>query len=246
MLYLKTNALKRPHGFSLRNGGVSTGTFASLNLATKWGDSPEHVAENTRRLAAEAGFDVQRLFVAKQVHGREVCAVDASSTQALVAATDADALVTGDRNTVLGIRTADCVPVLLASDHEIVGAAHAGWRGVAAGVVTATLDEMAARGAPPESLSAAIGPHICLECFEVGEDVAKQFDQIAPSCVVRGDGQKPRIDLGAAVHLQLLESGVSPARIERVNACTKHEASRFFSFRREGEKTGAHLSFIQL
>lgn len=232
------------NGFSLRTGGVSQPPFESLNLSTKWGDDEAAVRSNLARLAESAGAKNEAFFVADQVHGRNVHIVREHDTPQSVMSIQADALVTERRGVLLAVRTADCVPVLLRHDLGPIAAAHAGWRGMVNGVITATLDALSELGALPEGLSAAIGPHICAACFEVGDEVATEFDRTAPSCVLRESGKKPHVDLGAAAHLQLLESGISPARIERLSGCTFHEPERFFSFRRNQQKTGLHLSFI--
>lgn len=243
-MLLVSSTLPCLHGFSLRTGGASESPFASLNLSTKWGDDEAKVEENHQRLAAAGGFKREAMMVLDQVHGRDVIVVKEGMTRSDVAKLQADALVTRRDDVVLAVRTADCVPILIHSDAGAIAAVHAGWRGVVAGVLTATLDALAELNAPPEFLRAVIGPHICTKCFEVGDDVAQQFDKVAPSCVIREPHQKARVDLGAAAHLQLLEAGVSPAKIERVPACTMHEPDRFFSFRRDGNKTGLHLSYI--
>lgn len=244
MLHLVSSTLPCLHGFSLRTGGVSQPPFASLNLSTKWGDDASKVEENHQRLAAAGGFRRDALMVLDQVHGREVVTVNEGMSSVEVGKLQADALVTKRDDVVLAVRTADCVPILIHSDAGAIAAVHAGWRGVVAGVLTTTLDALAEINAPPESLRAVIGPHICTKCFEVGDEVAQQFDKVAPSCVLREPQKKAHVDLGAAVHLQLLESGISPAKIERVPACTMHEPDRFFSFRRDGNKSGLHLSYI--
>src|SRR6185437_8199499 len=114
------------HGFSTRRGGVSTGRYATLNVGAKWGDDPEHVAHNRRRLAAAGGFDWARLYTARQVHGARVALV-------------VEATVPG---AVVGVYTADCVPILLTDGDGRVAAAHAGWRGTVAGVANAAVEAL--------------------------------------------------------------------------------------------------------
>jgi YfiH family protein len=236
-----------PHGFSTRAGGVSEGAFATLNFGA--GDEPERVAENVRRFAQAVGFDAGALRQVNQVHGARV--VDAAIVAADPAAREeADALVlapaTGGEATAVGIRVADCVPVLVASrDAGEIGAIHAGWRGVALNVVGAAVARL--RG---KDLVAAIGPCIGPCCFEVGAEVTPQVLAAArgdEGIVARRGGEKAFLDLRRAVRRQLEASGVSD--IEDVpprDSCTRCDAERFFSYRRDGAASGRHLAAIAL
>jgi YfiH family protein len=230
------------HGFSTRRGGVSTGRYATLNVGGKWGDDPEHVAHNRRRLAAAGGFDWSRLFTARQVHGARVALVVDSTLPERVADTEADVVATAVPGAVVGVYTADCVPILLADSEGRVAAAHAGWRGTVAGVASAAVEALVSIGAHREHIRAALGPSICAHCFEVGEEVAAEFDKLAPSSVVRVDGKKPHVDLWEANRLVLAAAGVQ--QIDAAPPCTMCEAERFFSFRRDGSGIGQHLSFV--
>lgn len=233
----------RRHGFTTRAGGVSLGTYSSLNLGDKWGDDPKSVEENLRRVSREGRFAREKLFVVEQVHGRNVITLTGSEAPADVRTLQADALVTRAPGLALGVRTADCVPILLADPEGRVGAVHAGWRGTAVGVVSAAIDALVELGANPERIVAAIGPAICARCFEVGDEVVAQFEQVAPAAIAREPGKKAHIDLAAANHLQLLDGGILPTNIWRSGRCTMHEPVDFFSFRRDG-KTGQQLAFI--
>ncbi len=225
------------HGFATRTGGVSEGPFSSLNLVAKWGDDPARVAENQRRLGAAAGFDPARLFVARQVHGAQVHEVTAEERPNEVATIEADALVTRVAGHTLAVSTADCTPILLHSE-GVIAAAHAGWRGTVAGIAAQTV---AAMGVPPAQVRAVVGPCICVRCFEVGDEVAAQFD----AAHVRRDlGPKPHVDLQAANAAALRAAAVGA--VEVIEACSVHEPERFFSYRRDAGKTGGHLSFIAL
>jgi polyphenol oxidase len=143
----------------------------------------------------------------------------------------------------VGVRVADCVPVLVATkDGGEIAAIHAGWRGVAAAVVHAGLAELKGR-----DLVAAIGPCIGSCCFEVGEEVVPQILAAAgndPAIVARREGAKAYLDLRRAVRIQLASAGV--ADIEDVPGCTRCDADRFFSFRRDGAASGRHLAVIAL
>lgn len=228
------------HGFTDRNGGVSEGRYATLNLASKWGDDLDAVAQNRARLAAAAGFALPRLRCAKQVHGHDV--VEAATVDPDEPPPEADALVCRrDDGLVVGVLTADCVPVLVADEAGTIAAAiHAGWRGVVAEIVERTLAVVTAAGVAPSRLRAAIGPCIEQAAFEVGEEVAQRF---APAFVDRS-AARAHVDLVAAVRAQLQRAGVPAASIERVGACTHAHPQRYFSFRRDGAGIGQMLAFI--
>lgn len=232
------------HGFTDRNGGVSEGRFASLNLGVRWGDDPAAVAENLRRVAAAGGFGPDDLRKIRQVHGKAVW-----RASALVPEAEGDALWAraSDGPVVVGVLTADCVPVLLADrEGTAVAAIHSGWRGTIANVVGATVAALVADGVAPDRLVAAIGPCIEVEAFEVGEEVAREFAQ-APfgAEVVRRDlGARPHVDLVAAVRAQLVAAGVPAGNIARVGACTWRHPARYFSYRRDGAGIGQMLAFV--
>jgi YfiH family protein len=240
------------HGFSLRQGGVSEPPFDSLNLATQVGDDPAHVAENQRRFAAWVGYDAAQLYTVSQVHGRQVERVTGAQPPDVVRSWQADALVAG-AGAAVGVRTADCVPLLLGDPiTRRVAAVHAGWRGVVAGVVpaaVAALCELSGSPVPPSRLSAALFPHIRRCCFEVGEDVAQalsalQLDAGQTVFASKTTKQKPRVALDSLVRAQLMAAGLPPEHIEDVPGCTCCEPARFFSFRRDGAASGRHLSVI--
>lgn len=232
------------HGFSTRRGGVSEGRYATLNVGGKWGDDPERVAHNRKRLAAAGGFDLERLYTARQVHGARVALVSEGVSPERVAEVEADALVSLLPGASVGIFTADCVPILFADDDGRVAAAHAGWRGTVAGVAQATVEALVSVGARRETIRAALGPSICARCFEVGEEVAAEFDRVAPESVRRLPDARPHVDLWAANRALLLAAGLSPERIDADPPCTACDPERFFSYRRDGGQIGQHLSFV--
>lgn len=224
------------HGFSDRRGGASSGRFKSLNLGGRWGDDPAAVAENHRRVAAAGGYAAGQLRGVRQVHGAAVLHVNA-----LHAASEADALWcrAGER-AVASVMTADCVPILLADRQGTVAAAiHSGWRGTVANICAATVAVLRDAGADPADLVAAIGPCIELAAFEVGPEVAVQFDE----AFVGRDHAKPHVDLVGVVRAQLTAAGLPAAAIERVGGCTHQHADRWFSYRRDGAGIGQMLSF---
>lgn len=228
------------HGFATRRGGVSKAPYDQLNLVAKWGDEPHAVQTNLDRFAEAGGFSLDRMMNVRQVHGANVVMVDERTSLATLRETEADAMVSASPGLALAISTADCVPILLADTHaKVVGAAHAGWRGTAAGIAGATVAAMQALGAEPERIVAAMGPHICQDCFEVGDEVAVHFTE-----VVRPSGGKAHVDLYRENALRLYAAGVR--ELGARPPCTMCEPERFFSFRRDQGKTGGHLSFIML
>jgi YfiH family protein len=230
------------HGFSTRIGGQSEGPFASLNLGRSVGDEPGHVEENQRRLAEMVGYAPGRLFDASQVHGATVITLRGSEQPLEVRRRSADALTARERGTAVGVRTADCVPVLVADPVTgAVAAAHAGWRGVVAGVVTEAIAALECDA--PARLVAAIGPSIGPCCFEVGEEVALQLGAAAgDGIVLRRPNDKPHVDLWRAVEHQLRAAGVET--IDTLGECTVCDPSRYFSYRRDGARSGRMLSVI--
>lgn len=163
------------------------------------------------------------------------------STQALRAvglgnAGEGDALITNMSGVPISIRTADCLPILLADpEHFAIGAVHAGWRGTAGEIVCRTLDTMRSEfGTAPERLVAAIGPGIGLCCYEVGKEVAQRF----------GFTQATHLDLAAINRGQLVSAGVPASQIDTLGRCTKCESDLFHSYRRDGERAGRMISYI--
>ncbi|MDF1565095.1 MAG: polyphenol oxidase family protein [Deltaproteobacteria bacterium] len=235
------------HGFSLRGGGASEGAYAGLNLGRAVGDDPETVALNCRRLEAAAG--VEPVAQVSQVHGRRMVEVPArldAAGWAELSRVEADGLYTAAPGVSVGVRTADCVPLLACGAGEggrtAVAAIHAGWRG--------TLEGIAAAGAlvlgPLESVEVAIGPSIRRCCYEVDEALARRFvDALGEEVVDRTRGPKPHLDLVEANLRVLAGAGVPRERVEVLNACTACDAERFFSHRRDRGLTGRHLSFIE-
>jgi YfiH family protein len=266
---LPEEVLIRPHWpapanvgalMTTRAGGVSTGAWSSLNLGRSVGDEPAAVAENWRRFAASlrradaarAGTGPARPVWLHQVHGSHVLALDAHTPEHAPA--PADAAWTSTPGVACVVGAADCLPVLLAArDGRAVAVAHAGWRGLAAGVLDHAVAALAAgAGVPPSQVLAWLGPCIGPWQFEVGADVLQAFGhevghEVGEAPAVDFDHFKfrPRPD-GAPRWLADLQ-GLARARLQRLGlssisadeACTFEEASRFFSFRRDGRGGGA-------
>lgn len=210
-----------------RAEGVSRGAYATANLALHVGDDPAAVLANRARLATALGMPVA---YADQVHGREVVVVDAVPGGGPVG--EADALVTALVDVALAVLVADCLPVLLAdAEAGIVGAAHAGRRGLVAGVVPATVEAMARLGAEPGRMRALLGPAVCGACYEVGARLRDEVAAVVPQAWATTSRGTPSVDLVAGVVAQLTLAGV--ALVQTSGVCTL-EDPRFYSHRRDG------------
>ncbi len=211
-----------------RNGGVSSGAYASFNLGAHVGDAAECVAENRRRLRDALNLPNEPRWL-RQVHGTRVMRVDGTTV-----GQEYDAAYTDRAGEICAIMAADCLPVLLCDrEGTMVAAAHAGWRGLAAGVLEATL---AAMGIAPESLLAWLGPAIGPNVYEVGDEVRDAFTRGQPEAELAfeaaGNG-KWLCDLYQLAGQRLLRAGVR--QIYGGGFCTCRERERFFSYRRDGE-----------
>ena len=218
-----------------RSGGVSTGKFASLNLSMRVGDDPQCVASN--RAILRACLPAEPAWV-KQVHGTAVIEAARAAPDA-----EADGVVAHDTGMVCAVMTADCLPVLLTDRAgKSVGIAHAGWRGLAGGIVE---NVVLAMDEPPRDLIAYVGPGIGARCYEVGEDVRKAFvdrDPAAARSFAPRQNGKYLVDLYGLARQRLAAAGV--AEVHGGEFCTASE-ERFFSFRRD-RTTGRMASLIWL
>jgi hypothetical protein len=245
------NLARRPdvlHGFSTRAGGVSTGSLASLNLAQRPGERHEALAENWRRVVAALGpeLDPQRVAVLRQVHGGTVVRVE-EGRGPFAPIAEADGAVTSTPGVVLGVRVADCVPVLLAAPGA-VGVAHAGWRGTAERVaVTAARALAELAQVPLSSVAAAIGPCIAGRSFEVGDEVVEALCATGvPRTIVQlgtSERGRPLVDLATVIRTQLAHIGVHDVWVD--GRCTFEESS-LWSHRRDGDGAGRSAGVIAL
>lgn len=221
--------------FSTRQGGASTPPYDGLNLGLHVGDAGERVIANRREFLAAALAGEKAPVVADQVHGVAVAMVSAADAgrgweRRVGALPGTDALVTREPGLPLAILVADCAPVALVAPGGIVGAVHAGWRGLAAGLLEATLARMAELGGSPETVSAVVGPCIRGCCYEIGEEVWRQF----PEACLR-PGSRPdrrRLDLLAAVRERLADAGAPRQHVHAPGLCTACHSTLFFSHRR--------------
>jgi YfiH family protein len=226
------------HGFFGREGGVSTGTYASLNAGTGSGDEPANVQENRRRIAVALGVERDRLVSVHQVHSPTAVFTEEPWAGERPRA---DALVTTTPNLAISILTADCTPILFADAQAgVIGAAHAGWRGAIGGVIESTVRLMREHGAQRKHIAAAIGPCIHQASYEVGPEFEAEFLAADAACsryFVRGKGDRRLFDLPKFCADRLAAAGVT--QIETLPLDTYTHATQLHSHRRSvHEKAG--------
>lgn len=222
-------------GFTTRAGGVSAGPFASLNLGPDRDDPDDNVRENRRRACDALGVDAGAVSANRQVHGAGVRRVNGAPDGGFVGHLrdwpEADGLVTGSPEAPLAVFGADCLPVLMwRRERPLVGAAHAGWRGLVAGVLEATVAGLG----DPAATGVAIGPGIGPCCYPVSTEVRDRFAGRFGDAVIAGEA----VNLILAARRALVAAGVPDAAITTVPGCTSCEEDRFFSYRRDGRGTG--------
>jgi len=224
-----SDALPVRHGFFTRAGGISEGLYAGLNCGLGSEDERSRVIENRARAAQFLGQDdIASLY---QIHSANVVIaedIDPSDRP------EADALITAQPGLAIGILTADCTPVLFADPkNNVVGAAHAGWKGALNGVLEATVDAMISLGAQRETISAVAGPTISQRNYEVGQEFLEQFEAADPEALrffaIGASADKYQFDLPGFVLARLRDAGVSA---EWTGHCTYADEDRFFSYRR--------------
>ena len=247
--YLRGENIQTPHCFTTRKGGVSQGVTAGLNIGYHRETDKENVAENYRRLAAAVGFDPSRLVLANQVHGNLVRAVtdlDAGGLDHL-RYPECDALITNTPGMALYVSTADCTPILLWDPVTgAVGAAHAGWRGTAAGIAGKTVRAMVREfGCKPQDIHAAIGPNAGICHFETDADVPQaMLEAYGPEAEahIRPQGNKYYVNLKAINALSLRREGVQNISVS--NLCTMCQPDLFWSHRITKGQRGAQGGII--
>lgn len=220
------------HGFFTRRGGASSGVFAGLNCGRGSSDQAEMVAINRARVAEAMGVRENALCAVWQAHTTTVLHID--EARGAPGSVVADAMVTNRPGLALSVLTADCQPVLLFDPQaQVIGAAHAGWRGALDGVLEATVEAMTALGARPASIRAAIGPAISQANYEVGPEFLGQFlsdDPHNERFFAGGAGERLHFDLPGFGLARLARAGVGTA--EWIGQCTYADAARFYSYRR--------------
>lgn len=245
------------HFSTTRIGGVSSGTFSSLNLGNYSDDSPINIYENRRILARMFYKTPEDFIVPHQTHGTTVLRIDSEflsqdNSQKTEQLYGVDATFTAERNLFLCVTTADCVPILIYdSQKEVVAAIHAGWRGTVGRIVEKTVLAMCdAYGCLSENMLVGIGPAINVENYEVGDEVVQQFlDErfdLNGVLVQKNTFSKKHIDLKEINRRELIRLGVPENAIEKTNYCTFENEDLFFSARRQTVHSGRMLSGIMI
>lgn len=234
------------HGFTTRAGGISEGAYRSRNLGLSSGDDPRAVEANRTELLDELGFPRERVCAFHQVHGDRVLLASPGWFEQ-----EADAAVTDDPGLLLVVSGADCLPLLFHDPvRGAVGAAHAGWRGSAAGIAARVVEAMGRHfGSDPTDLRVIVGPGILGRCYQVGAEVVEAFRNAGfPSDVATPDAQEGRwlLDLPAANRVVLANAGVPATNVTCLDRCTHCEPEVFYSHRRDRGKTGRHWAFVAL
>jgi len=226
--------------FTLRGGGISPAPFDSLNFGSGLGDNETNITAH-----------VNALMTAANLSGTPHQAVQTHQTDSLwcngsghLHKHSADILLSDQTDTPLAVRTADCLPILLAEPQTgICAAVHAGWRGTAAGIAIKAVQAMCAHGANAEHIIASLGPCIGSCCFEIGEQAANALRKCTESA---SDFVQQTADLRQINRLQLCQSGLSEHNIELIHACTACDSKHFFSFRRDAGQTGRHIAIVAI
>jgi YfiH family protein len=251
-----------PHAITSRLGGISAGPFASLNFGYATADLEENVAANRRAVQETLGIDPERTLSGWLTHGSAVSEFHQSSpdtwpvlrrpTRAGSARSEAMFRSDGVVSDVPGLHFiltfADCVPILFADRRgEVIGAAHAGWRGTAAGIATAVVRTMCdSYDCRPEDIQALIGPSIGPCCYIVGDEVALEFARHGNEAVTLREESETALDLWESNRRQLVAVGLRRESVEMMRVCTGCNTDRYFSHRVEGGVTGRFAAIIGL
>jgi YfiH family protein len=236
--------------FTGRSGGSSGGSYETLNLGLRVGDDLRRALSNRRRVATVLGLAGLPWVVARQVHSARVLRVERAALgqgppEGRPPLGDGDGLVTAEPGLVLAALTADCAPVLLADPAAgVVGALHAGWRGLAAGVVEAGVAALAELGADPATTVGLVGPAVGGCCYEVGADVRAAVGDRYPKALATTRDGRPSLDPAAGAAEALARAGVWEVRV--AGECTFDLADRFFSHRRDHGRTGRQAGLVAL
>jgi polyphenol oxidase len=239
------------HAFFTREGGVSSGVYATLNAGIGSADAPENVTANRARMAAALGVGPNCLLTCYQFHSADVAVVD--RPWSADARPRADAIATRMPGIAIGVSTADCGPVLFADPSAgVIAAAHAGWRGALAGVTDSAIAAMERLGAVRSHIIAALGPMIRQPHYETGPDLVERFAAAdrASERFFRPSAREGHFmfDLAAYIAARLAAAGI--ATVEDLGACTYADPERFFSYRRMTHRSepdyGRHINAIVL
>jgi YfiH family protein len=248
------------HGFSTRLGGISRDIYSTMNLGSDSAtitDEPANIEENFNRIAESIGIDPHSIVISKQVHKTNIKLVDETDCgKGLYKERDfdeIDGLITNTPGVTLVTKYADCVPLFFVDPiNRAIGLTHSGWRGTVKKIGMITVQKMQEHfGSNPKDLIAVIGPSICMDCYEVGEEVASEFinafsDFGYNNIIRRNDKGKYQLNLWAANHAVLTEAGLTPAHIHSSEVCTSCNSDLLFSHRKTGGKRGSLAAFLAI
>ena len=254
VVFMTSDNLLTPHGFSTRFGGVSEGIYSSLNLGEHRGDSDDNVRENYRRFCAAVGADNTRLVFSKQVHKTDVREVTSADIHTLFSPVpyEADGLVTAEKDLALVIFSADCIPVLLHDPvKNVIGACHCGWRGTVGDMAGATVRSMIVNhGCDPKDIRVSVGPGIDKCCFLTDEDVPNAvrsaLGKDAERFIEPTDAGKYHVDLKGINREFLVRAGVRSENIDVSDECTACKCEKYWSHRKTKGERGSQAAIIYL
>ena len=243
--------------FSTRLGGVSEGYYSSLNLSFDRGDDPARVLENFKRIGASMGVNVEDMVLSKQTHTTNVRVVTEEDKGKGVMRernyTDVDGMITNVPGICLVTSYADCVPLYFVDPvKKAIGLSHSGWRGTVGKIGKNTVQLMQENfGSKPEDLLAAVGPSVCMDCYEVSEDVIEQFKEdfekkYWEDLFYKKENGKYQLNLWKANELIFLESGILPEHMAITNVCTHCNSKILYSHRTMGNNRGNLCAFLAL
>lgn len=247
------------YGYSARILGHSKGIYGAMNLGFNRGDDPKPVKENYRDMCEALSIPMEKLVFTKQTHLcniRKVSAKDCGNgIMRENAFTDIDGLMTDEPGVPLVVFTADCVPLFFYDrEKHAIALVHAGWRGTVHGIAAETVRRMSQEyGSVPSDILVAVGPSICRECFEIGPEVAEEFEKAFPvpmdeegSILFHGRGDRFQADLWAANRWYLESAGVPRKNITMSDLCTMCRPQMFFSHRATNGQRGSNAGFLML
>lgn len=245
------------HGFSTRLGGVSKNHLGTMNLSFTRGDDDENVFENYRRITNAMELDYEKLVLSHQTHTTNILVVTKEDMGKGLTRekeyTDIDGFITNERGITLVTFYADCVPLLFVDPvNKAIGASHSGWRGTVNKMGKVTVDRMHQEyGTNPQDIIAAIGPSICMDCYEVSEEVIEEFARnfsqtIMEDICYKKENGKYQLDLWKANKYVLLEAGIKEENIAVTNICTCCNSNLLFSHRASHGLRGNMAALIGL
>jgi len=234
--------------FSKRGTDNHAQPYAGFNICHYTGDDTQHINECRSQLCSHLDINAEQLIIPRQTHSTNIAVIDSLpyNPDMLI---DVDALVTNLKGVALTINTADCVPILLVEENAgVIAAAHSGWRGTYGNIAGKTVQKMVELGASPLRIKAFIGPSICWECFEVGDDVVRKFREIFGYNldILKFKHFRSHIDLQEACRQQLVKAGVVNSNITLSGICSHCNPKQYFTARTHGIKSGRTASVIML